>query len=159
MLFRSTDIIAPDPASISAIVSILEKPGDVMGANAGDVRDRILRDSLGTAVAELSDRLGADSSQWAWGKLHKAQFDHALMPLADKATAPQLSVGPLALGGAANVPHAATYRRSDYRLTAGASFRMVLDVGNWDASRVINAPGQSGDPFNEIGRASCRERV
>jgi penicillin amidase len=25
---------------------------------------------------------------------------------------------------------------------------MVLDVGNWDASRVINTPGQSGDPFN-----------
>ncbi len=23
---------------------------------------------------------------------------------------------------------------------------MVLDVGNWDASWTINAPGQSGDP-------------
>ena len=33
-------------------------------------------------------------------------------------------------------------------MTSGASFRMVLDVTNWDASRVINAPGQSGDPFN-----------
>ena len=29
---------------------------------------------------------------------------------------------------------------------AGASFRMVCDVGNWDASVCINAPGQSGDP-------------
>jgi penicillin amidase len=57
-------------------------------------------------------------------------------------------VGPLALSGASNVPHAATYRKSDYRLTSGASFRMVLDVGNWDASRVINAPGQSGDPMS-----------
>ena len=77
-----------------------------------------------------------------------AQFDHALMPLADKATASQLSVGPLALGGAANVPHAATYRRTDYQLISGASFRMVLDVGTWDASRTINTPGQSGDPFS-----------
>jgi penicillin amidase len=25
---------------------------------------------------------------------------------------------------------------------------MVLDVGNWDASRTINAPGQSGDPLS-----------
>jgi penicillin amidase len=41
---------------------------------------------------------------------------------------------------------AATYRASDYKLTAGASFRMMLDVGNWDASRVINTPGQSGNP-------------
>jgi len=75
-----------------------------------------------------------------WGRLRVAKFDHALMPLADKATALQLSVGPLAYGGAANVPRAATYRRSDCRLIAGASFRMVLDVGNWDSSRAINTP-------------------
>jgi penicillin amidase len=40
----------------------------------------------------------------------------------------------------------AGYRPSDYRVVVGASFRMVIDVGNWDASRVVNAPGQSGDP-------------
>ena len=57
--------------------------------------------------------------------------------------AQQLSVGPLAFGGAANVPRAATYRRADYQLLSGASFRMVLDVGNWDQSVTINTPGQS----------------
>ena len=46
------------------------------------------------------------------------------------------------------MPHATTYRKSDFRLTAGASFRMVHDVGNWDASRTINTPGQSGDPVS-----------
>jgi penicillin amidase len=25
---------------------------------------------------------------------------------------------------------------------------MVLDVGAWDNSRIINTPGQSGDPFS-----------
>ncbi len=25
---------------------------------------------------------------------------------------------------------------------------MVVDVGNWDNSRTINTPGQSGDPFS-----------
>ena len=99
-------------------------------------------------MADVAEKLGADPKGWAWGKLHRAKFDHALLPLADKATAPQLTVGPLMMGGAANVPHAATYRRSDYMLTAGASFRMVLDVGNWDASRTINTPGQSGDPLS-----------
>ncbi|SHL53294.1 penicillin amidase [Bradyrhizobium lablabi] len=145
---KVVDIIAPDPASISAIVAALESSGDLLGPDPAATRDRVLRDSLGTAIAEVAGRLGPDSSGWAWGKLHKAQFDHALSPLADTATVPQLNVGPLALGGAANVPRAATYRRTDYQLTAGASFRMVLDVGNWDASRAINTPGQSGDPFN-----------
>lgn len=31
-------------------------------------------------------------------------------------------------------------------MTVGASFRMVLDVGEWDRALFINAPGQSGDP-------------
>jgi penicillin amidase len=50
------------------------------------------------------------------------------------------------MSGSSFTPMAATYRASDYKLTAGASFRMMLDVGNWDASRVINTPGQSGNP-------------
>ena len=28
----------------------------------------------------------------------------------------------------------------------GASYREILDVANWDRSRVINVPGQSGQP-------------
>ena len=40
----------------------------------------------------------------------------------------------------------AGYRLPDFRVTSGASFRLVVDVGDWDGSRVINAPGQSGDP-------------
>ena len=28
----------------------------------------------------------------------------------------------------------------------GPSFRVVIDVGNWDNSRAVNMPGQSGDP-------------
>ena len=32
--------------------------------------------------------------------------------------------------------------------TGGPSFRIVIDVGNWDNARAINTPGQSGDPDN-----------
>ncbi|GIQ77300.1 penicillin acylase family protein [Bradyrhizobium sp. RD5-C2] len=145
---KAAELIAPEASSISAIVDYLEKPDAALGSDPAGGRDRVLRDSLGEAVADVAGKLGGDASTWRWGRLHVAKFDHALMPLADKATAAQMSVGPLAYGGAANVPRAATYRRSDYHLTAGASFRMVLDVGNWDASRTINTPGQSGDPFS-----------
>ncbi|WP_342726132.1 penicillin acylase family protein [Bradyrhizobium sp. B097] len=145
---KAAEMIAPEASSISAIVDYLEKPDAALGCDPAGGRDRVLRDSLGAAVADVADKLGGDATTWRWGRLHVAKFDHALMPLADKATAAQMSVGPLAYGGAANVPRAATYRRSDYHLTAGASFRMVLDVGNWDASRTINTPGQSGDPFS-----------
>ena len=52
------------------------------------------------------------------------------------------------MGGSAFSPRAASYRISDFKVTAGASFRMVLDVGNWDESRFINTPGQSGDAYS-----------
>lgn len=145
---KAAGLIAPEASSISAIVDYLERPDSALGSNPAAERDRVLRDSLGEAVADVASKLGPDAATWRWGRLHVAQFDHALMPLADKATAAQMQVGPLAYGGAGNVPRAANYRATDYHLVAGASFRMVLDVGNWDASRTVNSPGQSGDPFS-----------
>ena len=38
------------------------------------------------------------------------------------------------------------YTGNSFQLTNGPSFRMVLDVGNWDESRAVNYPGQSGNP-------------
>ena len=35
---------------------------------------------------------------------------------------------------------------SDFHVVSGASVRLVMDVGAWDNSVAINAPGQSGDP-------------
>jgi len=48
----------------------------------------------------------------------------------------------------ASSPRAATYRTADFAVTAGASVRLVMDVGRWDNSVAINTPGQSGDPFS-----------
>jgi penicillin amidase len=55
-------------------------------------------------------------------------------------------VGAWPIGGSNFTPMATSYRSTNYQLTGGASFRMVADVGNWDASVAINTPGQSGDP-------------
>ena len=43
-------------------------------------------------------------------------------------------------------PNASGYRQKDVQLTSGPSISMVLDVGNWDNSRAVNYPGQSGNP-------------
>ena len=145
----------PEPAraalgtsDVTAVVAALEKPDAALGPDPKAARDAILLESLKAAVNEVRQVLGPDLSTWAWGKLHHAQFEHALAPLADDPTRAQMTVGRLAMGGSAFSPRAASYRASDFRVTAGASFRMVLDVGNWDQSVVINSPGQSGDPFS-----------
>jgi len=133
---------------IAAVIELLENPDASLGRDPVATRDAILLESLASAVGEVSAALGDDPSRWAWGKLHHAQFNHALEPLADDPTRAQMSVDRLAMGGSAFSPRAASYRSSDFRITSGASFRMVLDVGNWDQSMTINTPGQSGDPFS-----------
>jgi penicillin amidase len=69
-----------------------------------------------------------------------------LTPLRDRAGSGKLDIGPFPKGGSAVTPMHTGYRASDFRIVAGASFRMVVDLADLDRSVVINAPGQSGDP-------------
>src|SRR5579863_2171301 len=57
---KAADLIAPEASSISPIVAYLETPDEKLGADPAAARDRILRESLGGAVIEVSDKLGAD---------------------------------------------------------------------------------------------------
>lgn len=125
------------------MVLLLEDPKGWMSPAQ---RDAVLLQSLPAAMTELTTRLGNDMARWSWGTLHRAEFRHPLSAVVDAATRKRLDVGDWPMSGSAFTPMAASYRASDYKLTSGASFRMVLDVGNWDASRVINTPGQSGNP-------------
>ncbi|MET0275054.1 MAG: penicillin acylase family protein [Phenylobacterium sp.] len=111
-------------------------------------RDPILLSSLAAARDELKTRLGPDMSAWTWGALHHAKFEPAIAVLADKPLAAQMTLGPLQIPGSSSTPRAATWRASDFAQVAGASVRLVMDVGAWDNSMAINTPGQSGDPFS-----------
>ncbi len=137
----------------SQILRVLENPRGWMDSA---VRDRLMLDSLGSALREIEERLGSEPSTWTWGRLHRAVFPHPLTEVVDEATRARLDVGEWPIGGSGFTPMSTGYRASDYRLTTGASFRMVLDVGNWDASRAINTPGQSGDPASEHYRDLAR---
>ena len=57
-----------------------------------------------------------------------------------------MTVGPLPVPGGGSTPRAGGYETDDFNTTHGASVRMVLDVGAWDNSMIVNTPGQSGDP-------------
>jgi penicillin amidase len=111
-------------------------------------RDPILLSSLADAVGELKGRLGPDMATWTWGRLHQAKFVPAIAALADPQLAAQMTAGPLQVPGSSSSPRAATWKLEDFSQTAGASVRLVMDVGAWDNSKAINTPGQSGDPMS-----------
>ena len=57
-----------------------------------------------------------------------------------------MDLPPLARPGDGFTVCATTYSGNSYEQTHGASFRQVLDVGNWDESKGINVPGESAQP-------------
>jgi penicillin amidase len=75
--------------------------------------------------------------------MHHVRIAHPLDAVIADSVRGRLSPGPLARGGYANTLNATG--NSDNQ-TAGASFRVVMDLANWDGAMVTNTPGQSGDP-------------
>jgi penicillin amidase len=130
---------------LEAILSLFEHPDATLPATA---RDEVILSSLSEALGELKEKLGPDMRTWTWGRLHTANWSPPIGVLADPQLKAQMSVGPLQTPGSASTPRAQTYRDSDFTVTAGASVRMVLDVGQWDNSVIMNTPGQSGDPLS-----------
>ena len=97
--------------------------------------------SLADAWEDAVARLGADPARWRWGALHTMNFTHPLAEVSPAAAA--WSLPPKALGGSSYTVNNTSFGE-DYRVRSGASWRMVLDVGDWDEARMTNAPGQSG---------------
>jgi len=135
-----------DAAKLVALGSPYAVASYLQEGALGDARDAVLLASLRTALDEIAERLGPDMTAWTWGALHHARFVPAAAVLADPELRERMSHGPAPIPGSAFTVRAATYRMEDFGAINGASFRMVVDVGEWDNSRVINSPGQSGDP-------------
>jgi penicillin G amidase len=132
-------------ASLAAAADYLEHPDSRLGADPLQARDELLLASLTSAVKELERRLGPDLAAWQWGNLHQMSFRPAIASLAGPEVQAHLCLPPVTLGGSGNTPHAASFDPPQFAVVAGASVRVVLDIGNWDNSVAINAPGQSGD--------------
>ena len=134
------------PGDIAENLAAIEKPDSRFGPNRLQGRDTLLLASLAEAYRDCIIRLGTDPASWAWGRLHHGYFEHPLASVLGTGTATSFDIGPLPKGGSASTPMHTGYRPSDFRITHGASVRIVMDVGGWDNSLCLNGPGQSGDP-------------
>jgi penicillin amidase len=112
----------------------------------GRTREEILASALEDAIYYLRTAVGEDMSQWTWGRIHQTGFNHALgavKPL-DKI----FNRGPHPYGGDTNTVWQAAYVPQLPISTNGssASWRQIIDVSDWDASRAVHTTGQSGHP-------------
>ncbi|MBB4685274.1 penicillin amidase [Amycolatopsis jiangsuensis] len=126
--------INPD---FSLVIDSFTHPDAWFGKDGAAARDKLILDTLPLAFHDVAGKLGEDPAKWRWGGLQYAQFNH---PLGSP------NVGPTPMGGDYATIHPSFFHPLTYQQVIGATFKMALDVGDWDASRAINAPGQSGDP-------------
>ena len=143
------DMVVPAPARPQAfglpatrIIEWLTAPGGDFGVNPTAHRDSLLLASLDAAVADLSARQGADMSKWAWGEYHRALLHHPMSAALSAEQRARFEVGPWPRGGDGNTVGATGGGPNQL---GGASFRFIVETGDWDASVGTNAPGQSGD--------------
>jgi penicillin amidase len=131
--------------STKRVIDWLRQPTQAFGASPALARDSLLINSLDEAVSDLTRRFGSNTGAWRWGQpaYHHATIFHPLGPAVDAATRARLDVGPAPRGGDATTVGATG---SSDNQTSGASFRIAVDVGDWEKMLGTNSPGQSGNP-------------
>jgi penicillin amidase len=129
----------------SRLIEQLSSPSGAFGPHPAAARDTLLMRSLTQAVADLTQRYGSDDTKWFYGQpaYHYALISHPLSAAVNEETRRKLDAGPAPRGGDGNTVGATGNGGNQ---TAGASFRMIVDVGDWERAVGTNTPGQSGDP-------------
>ena len=118
------------------------------------VPELVRRPELGELVAatleaardETTALLGPDRDAWRWDALHRTHFEHPLLHLAEGALRDLMRIPSHGRGGSGQTVNNTGFDARDFEVLSGASWRMVVDTSDWDAARMTNAPGQSGDP-------------
>jgi penicillin G amidase len=130
---------------IDGMLAGLEGADARFGENPRARRDAVLLVSLKAAWEEMEKLQGPEPSLWQWGKLHHNLNEHPFAAAVDDATRARINVGPIAKHGSEHTPNQSLARPADFRQMSGPSVRVIVDVGNWDNSRAVNHPGQSGE--------------
>lgn len=127
------------------VIDHLVMPDGIFGKDPIVGRDDFLIKNLNSALKELTKKLGNDMAQWQYGQL---KFKHVLIkhPLSNAVNEDwrkKLEVGPAPRGGYGLTTGNTSNNDNQ---SHGATFRIIIDTGNWDHSIGTNAPGQSGNP-------------
>ena len=124
---------------------------DVTTKDKIETRDDILLAAMVQARKEITSLMARDTDQWRWGKLHRVTLRNQTL---GKSGIPPVEAlfnrGNFELGGGPAVVDALGYDdRLGYRVQTGPTMRMLVDLGDLDASRWVNQSGVSGHAFSQ----------
>ncbi|EYR62196.1 penicillin amidase [Actinotalea ferrariae CF5-4] len=118
--------------------------------NVVESRDEILSRALESARLRLTVDLGKNPEEWRWGAVHVAAPQH---PVLGGAGVPQpvrrlVNPTPQAVSGGSAIVDATSWDAASgsFAVTAAPVIRMVVDLGDLDASTWVTMTGTSGHP-------------
>ena len=118
---------------------------DVGTVNVRETRDDIYLLAAGDAAADVE---GWPAKARGWDSVHGVTFAHPLSA-GGRLLAWFLNRGPVpASGDGTTVMRISSKRLEGFGAWEHPSWRQVLDVGNWDTSKVVLPAGQSGHPLS-----------
>ncbi len=127
------------------VVDWLILPDGKFGKNPIQGRDDFLKKAFQSAVQNLQAKLGEDMNKWQYGQADNKHIilKHPMSNALNKDLKAKLEFGPIPRGGNSFTVNNTS---SNLNQSHGASFRMIVDTGDWDACLGMNTPGQSGNP-------------
>ena len=123
---------------------------DVTTKDKIETRDDILLAAMINARKEITSLMARDTDQWQWGKLHKVVLRSQTMGTSGiKPIESLFNRGGYEVGGGPAVVDAMAFDDTGgYTVTSAPAMRMLIDLGDLDASRWVNQSGVSGHAFN-----------
>jgi penicillin amidase len=139
---------AEKPAGLYTIISDPQSRwfDDITTVEKRETRDDIFLTAAQDAEQYLRNEWGSESSR-AWDRIHAARFSH---PIGNQFPFGYLfNRGPVPVeGDGTTVMRISFNRLAPYQAYEYPSWRQLLDVGQWDESRVSMPSGQSGHPMS-----------
>jgi len=136
---------AERPAGLHAIIDDRQSRwfDDIATVEKRETRDEIFVLAARDAAERVRADFGSGAGQ-AWDRVHAATFEHALGG-GSRVLSWLFSRGPVPIAGdGTTVMRVSWNRLRPFAAWEAPSWRQVLDVGQWDQSRVVLPTGQSG---------------
>ncbi len=126
-------------------IDALTLPSHRLGAQPLDAREELLISTFIASVNNMKEKFGTDMSNWVYGQENykHIRLTHSLGNIVEPELQNKLNVGPLPRGGNS---FTVNNTASGNNQSSGASFRIIVDLADWDKCVGMNSPGQSGDP-------------
>lgn len=129
---------------LSKLISWLQYPDARFGSDPVTGRDAFLKETFELAIKDLHTKLGSSTANWTYGQKeykHTA-LNHPLNAFLGNELKEKYNLDPIPRGGNSHTPNSTG---SNDRQSSGASFRIIVDVADWDKALMINTPGQSAN--------------